>query len=75
MSDPIATLALQKLVARFANSFDLKDWDGLPDFLDNSAHADYSDLRGTPHETLSSEQFVPMTVAIVRRSWDPLFHP
>jgi hypothetical protein len=41
LSDPIATLALQKLVARFANSFDLKDWDGLQDCLDSSVHADY----------------------------------
>jgi len=46
------------LVARYANSFDLKDWDALRACLADAVHADYSALRGTPAETMAAEHFV-----------------
>lgn len=52
--------ALQQLVARFANCFDLKDWDGLCRCLADELYTDYSDLRGTPPETMSKERFVAL---------------
>jgi hypothetical protein len=52
--------ALQQLVARFANCFDLKDWDGLCRCLADELYTDYSDLRGTPPETMSKERFVEL---------------
>ncbi|MBV8603736.1 MAG: nuclear transport factor 2 family protein [Pelomonas sp.] len=60
MHDAIAHLELQQLVARFANAFDLKDWDGLGACLADSLHTDYSELRGTPPETLTRERFVEL---------------
>ncbi len=41
-------LQIQKVIARFANSFDLKDWAGLQACFTESIFTDYSDLRGTP---------------------------
>jgi hypothetical protein len=41
-------VAIQQLVARFANSFDTKDWTGLGQCLADRLYTDYSDLRGTP---------------------------
>jgi hypothetical protein len=52
--------ALQQLVARFANCFDLKDWDGLCRCLADELYTDYSDLRGTPPESMSKERFVEL---------------
>jgi len=66
MLDPSAVLALQSLVARFANSFDLKDWDGLKDCFASSIDTDYSDLRGTPPETISSEEFIRLRKAALQ---------
>lgn len=60
MPDPTAILELQNLVARFANSFDLKEWDRLGECLADTLYTDYSDLRGTPPETLSRETFVQL---------------
>jgi SnoaL-like domain len=51
---------VQQLVARFANSFDAKDWDALVRCLASSLYTDYSDLRGTPPETMSRERFVEL---------------
>lgn len=51
---------LRDLVNRFANCFDLKDWDGLRECLSKSIHTDYSDLRGTPPETISNSRFVEL---------------
>lgn len=51
-------LDIQKLIARFATSFDIKDWDGLEACLAMSLHTDYSNLRGTPPETLSAHEYV-----------------
>jgi hypothetical protein len=52
--------AIHQLVARFANSFDLKDWEALGLCLSATIYADYSDLRGTPPETISREHFVEL---------------
>jgi len=51
-------LEIQKVIARFANSFDVKDWDGLESCLTESLYTDYSDLRGTPPETISAGDYV-----------------
>jgi hypothetical protein len=55
-----AGFELQQLVARYANSFDLKDWTGLGECLADTLYTDYSDLRGTPPETLTREAFVAL---------------
>ena len=49
---------IQEVIARFANSFDLKDWDGLQSCLNGSLYTDYSDLRGTPPQTVSVAEYV-----------------
>lgn len=49
---------IQQLIARFANSFDLKDWDGLQACFTESIFTDYSDLRGTPPETIAASEYV-----------------
>lgn len=48
---------IQQLVARFANSFDLKDWPGLEACFTESIYTDYSDLRGTPPETITASEY------------------
>ncbi|MFZ6677037.1 nuclear transport factor 2 family protein [Undibacterium sp. Tian12W] len=52
--------AIQNLLARFANSFDLKDWDALSACLASSIHTDYSDLRGTPPEQMSNQHYAEL---------------
>lgn len=52
------TFKIQELIQRFANSFDLKDWDALLDCLADSVYTDYSDLRGTPPQTVSASDYV-----------------
>jgi hypothetical protein len=49
---------VQQLIARFANSFDRKDWESLASCLAGAVYTDYSELRGTPPETMSRERFV-----------------
>jgi hypothetical protein len=51
-------LEIQKVIARFATSFDMKDWNGLEDCFTASLYTDYSDLRGTPPETVSAKDYV-----------------
>lgn len=51
-------LNIQQVVARFANSFDMKDWRGLESCFTESLYTDYSDLRGTPPETISASEYV-----------------
>lgn len=51
-------LVIQELIAQFANSFDAKDWDMLESCFTESLYADYSDLRGTPPETVSASEYV-----------------
>lgn len=51
-------LEIQKIIARFATSFDMKDWSGLAACFTESLYTDYSDLRGTPPETISAREYV-----------------
>jgi hypothetical protein len=51
-------LEIQKVIARFANSFDMKDWNGLESCFTESLYTDYSDLRGTPPQTVSAKDYV-----------------
>lgn len=60
MSTPQDTLAVHELLAQYANSFDMKDWDGLGSCLSDTLHTDYSQLRKTPPETVSRERFVEL---------------
>ena len=60
MSNVVDTLAVAQLVARFANSFDLKDWAALTECLHPEIYADYSELRGTPPEVMSRQRFVEL---------------
>ncbi len=50
--------AVQELIARFANSFDIKDWNGLESCFTESLYTDYSDLRGTTPETVKASDYV-----------------
>lgn len=52
--------AIQQRIARFTNSFDCKEWDGLARCLANRLYTDYADLRGTPPELLTRERFVEL---------------
>jgi len=52
--------AVRQLIARFANSFDVRDWATLGACLADSLYTDYSDLRGAPPETISRERFVEL---------------
>ncbi|MGB8981424.1 MAG: nuclear transport factor 2 family protein [Anaerolineales bacterium] len=51
-------LKIQEVIARFSNSFDLKDWSGLEACLTESLYTDYGDLRGTPPETVTARDYV-----------------
>lgn len=51
-------LYIQQVIAKFANSFDVKDWNGLQACLTDSLFTDYSDLRGTPPQTVSAADYV-----------------
>jgi hypothetical protein len=55
---PADILKIQQLIARFATSFDVKDWNGLQACLTESIDTDYSDLRGTPPETIAAADYV-----------------
>jgi len=59
---------IQEVIARFANSFDVKDWSGLEACLTESLYTDYSDLRGTPPQTLSASEYAGLR----RKSLDHL---
>jgi 3-phenylpropionate/cinnamic acid dioxygenase small subunit len=50
--------SIQQVIARFATSFDVKDWDGLQACFTESIYTDYSDLRGTPPQTVSAVEYV-----------------
>jgi hypothetical protein len=58
--DVNGAICIERLIARFANSFDLKEWETLGSCLASTVHTDYSDLRGTPPETMSRERFVEL---------------
>src|SRR4026207_1217953 len=51
-------LKIQAVVARFANSFDVKDWSGLESCFTESLYTDYSDLRGTAPESIPANEYV-----------------
>ncbi len=51
-------LKIQQIIACFANSFDVKDWDGLESCFTESLFTDYSDLRGTPPQTIAAAEYV-----------------
>jgi hypothetical protein len=59
---------IRQLIARFANSFDLKAWDALRACLAEPLRTDYSDLRGSKPEIVSRERFVELR----RRALDSL---
>ena len=46
------------MIARFSTSFDLKDWNGLEGCFTESLYTDYSDLRGTPPQTVTAPDYV-----------------
>jgi len=50
--------AIQELIACFASSFDVKDWNGLKSCFTDSLYTDYSDLRGAPPESISAGKYV-----------------
>jgi len=51
-------IKIQELIAHFANSFDVKDWDGLQSCFTETILSDYTDLRGTPPEKISVKEYV-----------------
>ncbi len=51
-------LKIQEVIARFANSFDVKDWSGLEACFTESLFTDYSDLRGTAPQTVTAAEYV-----------------
>lgn len=55
-----AMFEIQNLIARFANSFDLKQWDVLVQCLTEQVYTDYSELRGSPQQTLSRADYVSL---------------
>lgn len=61
-------LAILRVLNRFANCFDTKQWNEMTDCLALAIHTDYSDLRGTPPETMSSARFVELR----REALEPL---
>ncbi len=48
---------IETVIARFANSFDVKDWNGLQACLTESLYTDYGDLRGTPPQTVTAAEY------------------
>jgi len=50
--------AVQERIARFANMLDLKDWQAVQDCFTEMVYSDYSDLRGTPPETIPAGEYV-----------------
>lgn len=59
---------IQEVIACFANSFDVRDWDGQRSCLTETLHTDYSDLRGTPPQTVTARKYVDSR----REALDPL---
>lgn len=60
MSNMHEHYGINQLISRFSNSFDLKAWGDLKDCLTESIYTDYSELRGTPPETMSGIKFVEL---------------
>ncbi len=51
-------LKIEAIIARFATSFDVKDWDGLRSCFTESLYTDYGDLRGTPPQIVTAADYV-----------------
>lgn len=51
---------IQNVLAKFANSFDLKDWDALSACLTSTIYTDYSELRGTPPEYMTNQHYAEL---------------
>ncbi len=51
-------IKIQEVIARFSNSFDVKDWRGLESCFSESLYTDYGDLRGTPPQTIKASDYV-----------------
>jgi hypothetical protein len=49
---------IQKTISRFANSFDLKNWELMRSTLSDKVTVDYSDLRGDPIQEVTSAVYV-----------------
>lgn len=58
---------INNLLFKFANSFDLKDWDGMESCLAPQVDCDYSGLRGKK-ETLMAKEYV----ALRKEALEPL---
>jgi hypothetical protein len=50
--------AVRRLIAKFANSFDLSAWDELGECLAESIYTDFSELRGIAPESVARDDFV-----------------
>lgn len=50
--------AVRDLVVRFANAFDLQDWNALRACLAVEIHVDYSAFRGEPPKIVAAEDYV-----------------
>ena len=48
---------IRKTIARFANSFDLKDWALMESALAEELTVDYSDLRGSPPKEVTAREY------------------
>ena len=48
---------IRTTIARFANSFDLKDWALMESALAEELTVDYSDLRGGPPEEITAREY------------------
>ncbi len=59
---------IQEMIARFANSFDIKDWNGLESCFTDSLYTDYGDLRGTSQEKVKASDYISAR----RESLNPL---
>ena len=51
-------IKIQQVIHRFANSFDIKDWQELEECFTEKIYTDYSDLRGTLPETIDAKHYV-----------------
>jgi hypothetical protein len=63
--------AIHNLLARFANSFDLKQWEALADCLCAEIYTDYSGLRGTPPEMMSNTRFAELRRSALQQLQTP----
>lgn len=60
-------IAIQELIAKFAASFDLKDWDGLQACFTETFRADYSDVNGKPPQTVIAAEYVRSRREVLER--------